>query len=189
VPRQSWLGRILKVAEANHGLVSTSTATLAHISPYQLATATRLGVIEPILPRVYRLVGPQGTRQQDVLAAQMWGAPECAASHWTAAELHGLDLTLGPEIHVTTTRHVESPVESLIVHPRAFLRAGDTCNVQGITWTEPMRTLIDLAALVKPHVWESALDAFVRRGLDIDHFFERFEATAIQGRTGTRWSG
>jgi hypothetical protein len=158
----------------------------AHLSRHHLASGVKLGILERSLPRVYRVVGLQKTRLQEIAAAQLWAEPDAAISHWTAIELHELELPRFDEIHLTTTRWVEAPSSVIVVHPRSFLRAGDICRIDGLAVSEPMRTLIDLAAVAKPFLWESALDAFIRQGMELAAFMDRFDATAIQGRNGTR---
>lgn len=159
----------------------------AGLSRRHLESGTRLGLLARELPSVYRVSASPRTRMQEVAAVSLWAAGgESAISHWTAAELHELDLPLPPHVHITTTRFVESPSPSIVVHPRAFLRDFDVCTIRGLAVTEPKRTLIDLAGVSRPGLWESALDAFLRRGMSIDEFVERFESTARQGRTGTR---
>lgn len=184
--REAWIKRLLSVADKHQGLVSLGLAAEAHLSRRHLSAATRLGIVERVLPRVYRVIGSPRSRLQVIAAAQLWASPEAAVSHWTAAELHALDVPQHEQVHITATRYVESASPDIFVHPRAFLPDSDLCRMRGLAATGSMRTLIDLAALARPYVWESALDTFLRRGMDLESFVDRFETTARQGRNGTR---
>lgn len=181
-----WQKRLFEAASGAGGLVTLNAAAAAGLTRRHLLKAVRCGLLLSCLPGVYRVAGPPITRHQQLLSAQLWAGCDSALSHWSAAEVHEIDLPGRHGIHVTTCKESKSPFAAITVHSRAFLPAHDIMVIRGVRATEPMRTLIDLAAAAAPSIWETALDSFLRRGMALDSFVSRFESTAERGRNGTR---
>jgi very-short-patch-repair endonuclease len=142
------------------------------------------GILRRVRPVVYRLLGARPSRQQDILAAQLWAGPDAFASHRTAAEIYSLPGESAPLIELTTSASVRS--RDVIVHRRAVWPPGDVTVVGGIRVSTVTRTLLDLASVVPVGVLARALDAALHQGQSLDSISRRLEATAVQGRTGTR---
>ncbi|GAA2201729.1 hypothetical protein [Sinomonas flava] len=144
--------------------------------PFTVAEAAHAGVSKGRLRhRSLRPLG-RGIRGQGTTAALTLGArvrpfvevnEQCAASHATAAELHGLPTRkrgLGEDevFHVIRPEgaaHLKRP--HVVVH-RAKLLPGETMLVGGIPVTSPARTWLDLAERITLDELVAVGDACVR---------------------------
>jgi hypothetical protein len=109
----------------------------------QRIAAHRLILIHPGVYAVgHAAVGSEGA----VLAAVASVSPGAAASHWTAAWLHGLVERLGRLLHVASPRP-RRPRPTVATH-RASLPPEDLAVVRGIPVTTVARTLLDLSGIV-----------------------------------------
>lgn len=105
-------------------------------------------------PAVYRVAGAPVTWEQRVLAAVLAAGPGAAASHRTAAVLWGL-LSAGV-IEIVVPRGRTPDLRGVIVHQTRDPIV--TATRRGIPVTTPMRTLVDLGAVVPGAVVEVAVD-------------------------------
>jgi hypothetical protein len=99
------------------------------------------------------------------MAAALWSAPEGLVSHPTAGALWGLEGVRCRDVHllVPDSRRLRSP--DIIVHRTGDLLPADIARVGPIPVTSPLRTAIDLAAVVDPETLEIAIESALRRGL------------------------
>lgn len=183
---ERWRKTLMSVAGHNDGLVCSRNAARAWVSKQRINRAVQEGILLPWLPGVYRVAGPALTRRQELLGALLWAGEGAVLSHWTAAELHQLDIPTPRTIHLSTHREIRPPSGCIVVHSRTYIYPTDVMAIDGMAVTEPKRTLIDLAAVAREGVWETALDTFLRQGMSLDDFVDRFLATAERGRNGTR---
>jgi very-short-patch-repair endonuclease len=184
-PRSEWIRRIAGEAADNHGLVDALRLPEG-LTGDHVKRAFRFGVLEPVLPAVYRIAASPRTRTQEMAAVGLWAGPGSALSHWTSAEAMDLAIPRPRRIHVTTDREIRPPSRAVSVHRRPGLPTEDVTVVRGLTVTGPERTLIDLAAVADAEIWEVALDELLRKGMAIESFIERFLQSARSGRNGTR---
>lgn len=122
-----------------------------------------------------------------------------AASHRSAAALHGLDgFAFGRTVWDMRKGLLELPIEVTVCRPRnrygpeithlsRDLTPVDVTTVDGIPCTTVERTIVDLAAVAHPLRVEEALDAAVRDGkTTIERVAARLGALRKRGRTGVR---
>lgn len=82
-------------------------------------------------------------------AALMAVGGRAALSHTTAAAAFGWDLlTDDPRLHVTVARNRSGAQAPRVVVHRRMLGPGDVCELGPLTITSPVRTVLDLAALL-----------------------------------------
>lgn len=122
-----------------------------------------------------------------------------AASHRSAAALHGLDgFAFGRSVWDKHDGLIELPIEITVCRPRnrfgpeithlsRDLTPIDVTTVDGVPCTTVERTIVDLAAVAHPLRVEEALDAAVRDGkTTIARVAARLAALRKRGRAGVR---
>lgn len=127
----------------------------AGVSRATVAGWVRRGRLVQVQPRVYRTAGAPVTWHQQVLAGVLAGGPGAAASHRTAALRWGM-LEHGP-IEIVVPRGRTPQLRKVIVHQTRD--PIPTTRRSGIPVTSPMRTVVDLGAVVPAATVELALDA------------------------------
>jgi very-short-patch-repair endonuclease len=155
------------------------------LSPAQIRQRVNSGVwVEPF-PRVYAYAATELTPALLRRAALLWAGPDAALSHRSAAALWQLDgLTEGaPEITVMSQR--KSRDGSALTYRRPNLARSDVTHRDGLRCTNPVRTIIDLAAVIPSEALEIAFESARRRRLvTIDALRARHEALTGTGRNG-----
>ncbi|CAN5702525.1 hypothetical protein BH20ACT23_BH20ACT23_06890 [soil metagenome] len=184
IPADDQLRHLVALAESQVGLVTRAQLAELWLSKSAIGRLVTRGVLRRVRPGVYRLLGAGPTRRQEILAAQLWAGDGTFASHRTGAEIHELPGAAPPLIEVTTRGSARS--SDVMVHRRAIWRPDDVTVVDGIRVSTIPRTLLDLASVVSIGVLARALDAALHRGVSLDCISHRLEATAVQGRNGTR---
>ena len=158
--------RVAEVAARQHGVVSYAQLRAAGLTRDAIAHRTTHGRLTRLHRGVY-LAGPITDSLTEPFAALLACGPTAALCHHTAgARWELLPPRPGP-IHVAVTsgrpRH-----RGITVH-RSILRPHEITCRRGLTLTTPVRTLIDLAALLPRRETERAVEAAIVRGLTSDH--------------------
>jgi predicted transcriptional regulator of viral defense system len=183
LPPDDQLMHLFVLAESQFGLVTRAQLAELCLSESAIGRLVSRGVLRRVRPGVYRLLGAGPSREQDIVAAQLWAGHEAFASHRTGAEIHELPGGGPPLIEITTRGSVRSC--DVLVHRRAAWPPGDVTIVHGIRVSTVSRTLLDLAGVVSLGTLARALDTALHRGVALDSLSRRLEATAVQGRNGT----
>jgi very-short-patch-repair endonuclease len=115
-------------------------------------------------PGVYVVGGAPDTWHQRMLGACLAAGGLAVASHRSAARLWGL---LGDDglVEISVLRPKGPKPADVVWHRSRDLLSRHTTVRAGIPVTNPMRTLVDLGAVVKPWVVEDALDRGLSRRL------------------------
>ncbi|MGH9050713.1 MAG: hypothetical protein ACRDY4_13370 [Acidimicrobiia bacterium] len=136
-------------------------------------------------PGVLLLPGAPPTWRQQLLTACFAGGASCMASHRAAAALHGFDGFRPGLLEVTVDRAQYYRPTGIVVHTTADFAVVDRGAVDGIPVTTPLRTLLDLGAVVHRHRLEDALDSAERDGLvDREQLRSVLAIVRCQGRNG-----
>lgn len=176
--------RCAALARDQHGLITRQQALACGLSEEQIRRRVQKGLWIREHDCVYRLAGTPASWRQRLLGACFAGGPGAAASHRAAGQLWQLDAVPAGLVEITSQRRIERP--PLIVH-RSSLAEWETTTKHGIPVTDPYRTLLDLAALIKPTELERAFESGLRQQLvTIPLMVERLERRARSGRTGVR---
>jgi hypothetical protein len=99
------------------------------------------------------------------MAAALWSAPEGLVSHPTAGALWGLDDVAADRVHVLLPRSRRLKSGDVVVHRTGDLLPADVGRLGPIPVTFPLRTSIDLAAVLDANALEVAIESALRRGL------------------------
>lgn len=173
-----------KLARTQHGLVTRAQALDAGMTEEQIRGRVCRGLWIPDHRCVYRFASVPESWHQRLLAACLAGGIGSAASHRAAGELWHLDGVPAGLVEITTPRRIERP--PLIAH-RSSLDEWEMSLRQGIPVTDPSRTLLDLAAVLKPDDLERAFESALRMQLThVSLMVERLLLRARSGRNGVR---
>ena len=179
-------GRLAQLAFAQHGLFTRSQAHRADVSDRMLQARVRQGRHDRLSREVFRIAGAPSTWHQRLLAAAWSGGPECCVSHRAAAALHRYDGFRAEIVEVVhPQRRDYRGIPGVTVHVTSVLDPCDRALCGPIPVTTPVRTLIDLGAVVRIERLEEALDGAERDGT-IDRFdlIARHAAIRQSGRNG-----
>lgn len=117
-------------------------------------------------------------------------ALDAVASHESAARLHGIQGLDGARVTVSVPVRRSNRFKDVIVHQLTDLSPGDTTRSQGLPLTNPTRTLVDLAASLRPGLLASCLDQALRMRLTTYEktadFLERLARKGKPGVTNLR---
>lgn len=114
---------------------------------------------------MYKTAGAPLSWNGRLLAACWAGGFRAAASHRSAAALHGLPGGRRNIVELTCPRWRRARHDGLHVHETNVIEAVDLMYVDSIPVSTPERTLLDLGAVCHPSVVEMAVDAAENRGL------------------------
>jgi very-short-patch-repair endonuclease len=174
-----------RLAAGQHSLAHRTQALELGMTARQLEDRVASGLLIPEHRGVYRLAGAPRTVEQAMLAACMAAGGGAVASHRSAGVLwglRGLEAT-ATEIIVPATRC--PTLRSVIVHRTDRLDPVDVSRRRRIPVTTPVRTLLDLGAVVPAPVVESALeDALMRRLVTFALLTATLERLGRAGRNG-----
>lgn len=166
---------LLRLAAAQHALFTSAQARKVGLTAKQVESGCRSGWWLRVYRSVYRLPGTPVTDEQRLLAAVLACGPGAVASHRAAAWLW--DLADGARLEVASPRN-RAPAAHVVVHRRTSgLRA---VVRRGVPCTDPLRTVLDLAATGDEALVAATLDRGIADGL--------FTAAAV-GRALERSAG
>ncbi|GAB3712043.1 hypothetical protein [Mariniluteicoccus flavus] len=173
-------------------LRTTSSLYAEGHTPASIRALVREGVLRPIRRGAYAetpLADDPNQRHEELIAAT-WPrlGPGAAISHLSAAVLHQLPVWRSDLTQVTVTRPSEGSTSAggtttrLLRLRRAPLPAEDLTDVNGMTVTTMVRTVIDLGRTLPMHKSVAVLDAALRTGLQREELEER--AAMLRGAHG-----
>jgi very-short-patch-repair endonuclease len=180
------LEKLHHLAARQYSAFSAEQAAACDVSADALFRAARRGDVVRLQTSVFAFAGSPETWERSVMAACLAGGHSAVASHRTAGRIWRLTDQSDDTVEITVRRGQRPRLRGVIVHGSADLAARYTTVRRRIPITNPLRTMIDLAAVLKPEAVEDALDA----GLAWPSLFsvEAVEATLNQlagrGRSG-----
>ena len=157
--------RLRRRFRIQYGVLSRAQANLDGATSEQIRTQLRAGEWERLYPGVYRHAAAPRCPEQNILAACLAVGPRSLASHGSAAWLWQLvdQPPLVPTI--TLPRPAHSTLPGIRVYRSSDLDFLRVLNHRRIPCTDPLRTLVDLAADVDPLVLDTAIDRALGRQL------------------------
>jgi len=177
-------------ARSRHGVLTHAEATRAGVGEKLRSRTIASGRWRRLFPRVYAISGAYDGWKQQLAAAVLWGGARAAASHRTAARLHGLEglpRTAWPfDVMLPRASHPRAQYQ-LALHSSRDLRSDDVTTVEGIPCTGMVRTLVDLAACFGELELAMAVESAWRKDpLLLDRLSERLDGIDERGRSGIR---
>lgn len=169
---------------AAHGGVITRAEALA--LGVASATLTRR-VAANYLVKVGRglYIQPGILASEETLLRAATRALGAVASHESAARLHGLHGLRSNQVTVSVPIRRSNKFEGVIVHQSTDLSEDEVVDIRGIPTADPVRTIIDLAAVLPLDKLAEIVDQAVRKRLTTyEAISRRLEATARRGKPG-----
>lgn len=156
---------IAELAATQFGLVTTTQIVEAGGSNAAISRRVAAGLLERVLPGIWRHRAFGDSWEQKAMAAALWAAPGCALSHTSAARIWGLSREATSPITLIVPRNLR-PAEAWVVVKRVReLPDRDVMVRNGFPVTTPGRTLLDLGSVLPVNAVEDALDTALHRGL------------------------
>ena len=147
---------VAEVAAEQWGVVSLSQLVAAGLDRSGVARRVRAGRLHRVYREVYAVGHVRLGREGRWMAAVLACGEGAVLSHRSAASHWGLLASQAALIDVTATRS-RTGASGVRLHRSRSLDARDTTKHEGIPITKAPRTLLDLAATVRPHRLERAL--------------------------------
>jgi hypothetical protein len=136
--------RLLRRAAQQHGLVARRQALEAGLTADQIHHRLASGRWVALRQGVYVVAAAPSTYEQQVLAACLAVGPPCAASHLTAARLHGLQLPPPERIELTVLGDRQTRRPGVRLHRTRHLLRADLAVRAHVPVTSVARTLVDV---------------------------------------------
>jgi very-short-patch-repair endonuclease len=148
-----------------YGVISRRQAFDGGLTRRQVGHRLASGEWVRVLPGVYRATIVPPSLRQRAMAAVLWSAPDGLVSHLTAGALWRLDDVAAERVHVLLPRSRRLKSDDVVVHRTGDLLPADIGRLGPIPVTSPLRTVIDLAAVLDADALEVAIESALRRGL------------------------
>lgn len=176
--------QLARLAGTQHGLLERATVLATGVNPSTLQRWLKAGRLQVVHPSVYRLAGAPVTWEQQVLAAVLASGVLAAASHRSAARLWGL-LDGDDVVEISMPRRQVRHLRGVVAHRSLDLASAPAIARSRIPTTDPMRTLIDLGAVVGAAKVEQAFNrALEKRLLTAPAVQRRLDLLGRRGRVG-----
>ncbi len=169
-----------------HGVVARRQLRAAGISDEAISRRVARGVLEPVTPRVLRLVGTPDVDAHRLMAAVLHVGGDAVLSHVTAAAWWGISGFRLGTVHVSVerNRHWEEDAQA-VVHHATVIPPGERKVLRNIPISSPALVIFQLAATISPERVAAALDsAWSLRLLDGARMSTLLERLARPGRNG-----
>jgi very-short-patch-repair endonuclease len=139
-----------------------------------------------VLPGVFTVASAPPSSRNAAIAATLWSAPDGLVSLTAAAKLWELDGEWGSRLHVLLRRGRGLRSSKVTVHHTTDLLPVDVATLGPIRLTSPLRTVIDLAAVLDADGLELAIESGLRRSLfSVGQLRWRAESLLGTGRRGS----
>ena len=153
------------LGESQHGVVARAQLLDVGLTPEAIKHRIAKGRLHPVWRGVYAVGRPQLSRYGTWTAAVLSCGPEAVLSHGSAAALWRIGEERRGEIEISVPAGVARRRPGIVVHRRARHTSFDLTRHHGIPVTNPVRTLVDLAACLPRDVLESAVNEADKRDL------------------------
>jgi Transcriptional regulator, AbiEi antitoxin len=151
---------ILRLLAHQHGVVTSSQLRAHGVAPRSISYFAQRGVIEPLVPGVWRAVSHPCTFETRAMAVQLHAAPDGVLSGPTAGRMHGMRQMPSQKIYVVTPHRSKASLPSWVVRTVwSWLDvAAATVQLGVFRVLSPVCTLLTLAGLFNDHRFERAAE-------------------------------
>jgi hypothetical protein len=155
--RRSVHQRIGEIAAAQHGLITTSQLAALGVPERTARDWVPAGFLYRVHRGVFAVGHPPLTPHARWEAAVLACSEGSVLSHRSNAALLGFRRDWAGGVDVTSPGRVGRSRDGIAVHSAGLLLSAEITDVAGIPCTTPARTLVDLAAVVRPDAVEYAI--------------------------------
>lgn len=160
--------RIAKLAQRQHGVVSTGQLRAAGLSDEMISTRVADGTLHRVFRGAHAVGHRAIGRRGRMLAAVLACGEEAVLSHGSAAELLGLWDRQQAVIHVIPPKWTGRKIDGVRWHGVRYPAEDEVTVVDGISCTTASRTLVDIAGSVGAKTLRHLIEgAAVRRLLKV----------------------
>jgi hypothetical protein len=177
--------RLAAVAVGQHGAFTRAQATAAGFTEGGIERRVRAEAWVRVLPRVYRHASAPASSALAHWSVVLWAGRPCALSHASAAAIWriGVAPAGAPEVIVPRARAPRAP--GVVVHRVTRIDDDDVMHVGRLPVTSPVRTVIDLAAVLDDRDLGAAVAAAQsRRLVTVRALRRRLDEIGTVGRPG-----
>lgn len=159
---------VRNLAARNHGIISRKRALEAGLKRSRIDGLVSSGRWEAVYEGVYRIAGSVADRGQRIASVLAWAGEGAVLSHHTAAEVWGFEGIKAPpvDVHVSRVNVGKSEPRGLMKYHRVRkLPPTDQRKHKGFLLTSPLRTIVDLAAVLADDELERVILSASRKKL------------------------
>jgi hypothetical protein len=151
-------------AARQHGVIARWQAFECGLTKAALDHRVAKGLLIVLHPGVYAVAGAPKTWEQSLMAARLAAGRGAVVSHRSAARLWKLTESGDDIVEITVPRPGSPRLRGVIVHRSTDLVPHHTMVWQRLPLTNPLRTIVDLEAVLRTDLVEDALDrGLIRR--------------------------
>ncbi len=176
---------LLAFAATRHGVFGRHDAHQRAVTDAMLRSAVGRGAIHRVDRATFRIAGSPDSWEQRLVIACTAFCHRAVASRRSAAVFHKYEGFRPGIVEITSDQDRSIDRPGVVAHRTSRFLAGDLTVVRGVPCTDPIRTFIDLGAVVSPSRLEEILDAAESSGTirraDLE---ERLAQIRVQGRNG-----
>lgn len=177
--------RLNDLASRQGGVIRRDQAESAGLSGSAIDRRVRSGRWVRLLEGVFR-VFPSASHR-DLIAGALAALPTAVASHWSAAMLHGIDGLPGDTPTVTVHASKSYRFPGVDVRRTRSLVGEHVMELNGLVVTTIARTLVDMAADLRPTRWNHLAERLVVHGrCSLDDVAEVHAIAGGKGKAGSR---
>ena len=151
-------GRVWRLAEAQHGVVSRAQLLDLGFSRHAIAHRLRSGRLHAVRTGIYAIGRPTLTQHGRWMAAALACGDHAVLSHGSAAALMRIGHERRGLIEISTSVLSDRRRRGIKIHRRKSLRPGDLGTFERIPVTSPIQTLIDIAPRLDRMALERAIN-------------------------------
>jgi very-short-patch-repair endonuclease len=179
--------RVAAWLRTHDGLITLSEAMSLGLSQRQIRRLVDSGRWQRLHRGVYRACATPRTSFQLVGAACLAAGPEAVASHSSAAWLWGLIDRPPARPEITVPTNWRPRLRGVRVHRSGYLDPARSIVRSGVPTTDPLRTLVDLGAVLPPTLLVEAVDrALAARLATVRAVLAELGRLSGHGRPGVR---
>jgi very-short-patch-repair endonuclease len=176
---------IAALAKRQHGVVSRRQLLAAGVTARAIEHRLAMRRLHHVHRGVYAVGHPLVSGEGRYLAAVLACGAGAVVSHRSAAAMWDLRPSSSPVVHVTVARRGTRRRRGIAVHATRWLPSEEVAAKDAVPCTSPMRTLVDLAAVLRPRDLSRALE----RSLMLRLFDRAALAAALAHAGGRRGTG
>jgi very-short-patch-repair endonuclease len=164
--QESRSSAVWRLVERQHGVVTRAQLLTLGLSPHAVQHRLATGRLHALWRGVYAVGRPELSAHGVWMAAVLACGPRAALSHTSAAALWRIepDWSSGP-VHVSVPSDVARRRPRISVHRSGAISDSSVTRAYGIPVTEPVLTLVNLAACLDPDPLERAINGADRLAL------------------------
>lgn len=156
---------VWRLVRRQHGVVARSQLRELGLTRHAIQHRIERGRLHPLWRGVYAVGRPQVSERGRYMAAVLACGPSALLSHRSAGALWGMLRVRGPEVDVALPGAGGRHLPQIRIHRQRGLDPAAHRRVDGIPLTDPVWTLVDLAACLDSERLEAAVNAADRLDL------------------------